>query len=323
MQYDLSFIIPARNEEFLKNTVEDILKNKRGATEVIVGLDGAWSDPPLEDHPDVNIIYYPKSIGQRAMMNRCVRLSRARYVCKVDAHCSFDEGWDVKMIDAFNELGEDDITMVSVMRNLWAFDWKCYKCGKRVYQDKESICPVCGTQMKKKMLWRAKRSPNSTSYRFNSQLEFKYFGEYKKKQEGDLAESMSLQGSCFMATRENYWEKELCDESWGSWGGQGAEVAIKTWLSGGRVICNKRTWYAHMFRTKQKTGFGFPYANPAREQKKAKNKLRDALLNNKWEKQVRPLSWLIEKFAPVPDWSDEDIASLKESETKDGRFPTS
>jgi len=320
MQYDLSFIIPARNEEFLKNTVEDILKNKRGATEVIVGLDGAWSDPPLEDHPDVNIIYYPKSIGQRAMMNRCVRLSRARYVCKVDAHCSFDEGWDVKMIDAFNELGEDDITMVSVMRNLWAFDWKCYKCGKRVYQDKDSICPVCGTQMKKKMLWRAKRSPNSTSYRFNNQLEFKYFGEYKEKQKGDLVESMSLQGSCFMATRENYWEKELCDESWGSWGGQGAEVAIKTWLSGGRVICNKRTWYAHMFRTKP--NFSFPYANPAREQLKAKNKLRDTFLNNKWEKQVRPLSWLIEKFSP-PDWSDEDIRKLKESEAKGGRFPTS
>jgi len=315
----LSIIIPSRSEEFLKNTVEDILKNKRGDTEVIVGLDGEWSDPPLEDHPDVNIIYYPKSIGQRAMMNRCASLSRSKYVMKSDAHCSFDEGFDVKMMDAFKETG-DNVTMVSVMKNLHAFDWKCYKCGKRVYQDKDSVCPVCGTQMKKKMLWRAKRSPNSTSYRFNSQLEFKYFGEYKEKQEGDLVESMSLQGSCFMATRENYWEKELCNESWGSWGGQGAEVAIKTWLSGGRVICNKRTWYSHLFRTKP--NFSFPYANPAREQLKAKNKLRDTFLNNKWEKQVRPLSWLVEKFSP-PDWSDEDIRKLKESEAKGGRFPTS
>ena len=174
--------------------------------------------------------------------------------------------------------------------------------------------------MKRKMLWRAKRSPNSTSYRFNSQLEFKYFGEYKKKQEGDLVETMSLQGSCFMTTRENYWKYELCDESWGSWGGQGSEVAIKTHTSGGKVICNKRTWYAHMFRTKP--GFSHPYSNPAREQLKAKNKLRDTFLNNKWEKQVRPLSWLIEKFSP-PDWSDEDIRKLKESEAKGGRFSTS
>ena len=309
----LSILIPSRNEEFLKNTVEDILKNKRGDTEVIVGLDGKWSEPPLDDHPDVKIIYYPKSIGQRAMMNRCARLSRAKYVMKVDAHCSFDEGFDVKMFDAFKETG-DNVTMVPVMRNLWAFDWKCFKCGKKVYQDKEPICPVCGTNMKKKMLWRAKRSPNSTSYRFNSQLEFKYFTEYKKKQEGDLVESMSLQGSCFMATRENYWEKELCDESWGSWGGQGAEVSIKTWLSGGRVIVNKRTWYAHMFRTKP--GFSHPYPNPGNEQRKAKNKLRDTFLNNKWEHQIHPLLWLVEKFWPVPGWTDKDLKNLKKSEFK-------
>jgi len=34
MQYDLAVIIPARAEEFLKNTVEDLLKNKRGNTQM-------------------------------------------------------------------------------------------------------------------------------------------------------------------------------------------------------------------------------------------------------------------------------------------------
>lgn len=42
---ELSVIIPSRHEEFLKNTVEDILKNKRGETEIIVGLDGQWANP--------------------------------------------------------------------------------------------------------------------------------------------------------------------------------------------------------------------------------------------------------------------------------------
>ena len=324
-KYKLSMCIPSRSEMFIKNTVEDLIKNKTDVTEIIVGLDGQWADPPIIDHPDVTIFYAPEAIGQRAMQNQCVRLSRAKFVCKVDAHTSFDKGWDVKMLEAFDELekqGETHITMVSVMRNLHAFDWKCQKCGCRIYQDKPPVCPDCGSKnMKRKMLWRAKRSPNSTSYRFNRQLEFKYFGEYKKKQEGDLVETMSLQGSCFMTTRENYWKYELCDESWGSWGGQGSEVAIKTHTSGGKVICNKRTWYAHMFRTKP--GFSHPYSNPAREQLKAKNKLRDTFLNNKWEKQVRPLSWLVEKFSPVPDWSDEDIRKLKESEAKGGRFSTS
>ena len=307
---DLSICIPSRNEEFLKNTIDDILEKIEGDTEVIAALDGAWAEPQIEDHERVTLIYFPKSIGQRAAQNRCARLSRAKYVMKVDAHCSFDRGFDVKMLEAFKETG-DNVTMVPVMRNLWAFDWKCHKCGKRIYQDKESVCPECGSKMKKKMKWKAKGSPNSSSYRVNSQLEFKYFGEYKKRQEKELGESMSLQGSCFMATRENYWEKELCNESWGSWGGQGAEVALKTWLSGGKVICNKRTWYAHMFRTKQKAGFGFPYSNPAREQKKAKDTLRKTFLTNSWPKQVYPLEWLVEKFSPVPDWDEKDIAKLK------------
>lgn len=299
---DLSILIPARNEEFLKNTVEDILKNMRGDTEIIVCLDGQWANPPLEDNDRVTILYVPEAVGQRAGQNRCARLSTAKYVMKVDAHCSFDEGFDVKMLEAFEELGEDNITMVPVMRNLHVFDWKCPKCGKKVYQDVPPVCPNCGSAMEKKILWRAKPSPNSTSYRFNKELEFKYFGDYKKKQVGDLVESMSLQGSCFMCTRENYWKNELCDESWGSWGGQGAEVAIKTWLSGGRVICNKRTWYAHLFRTKP--GFSHPYPNPAKEQQHAKGQLREIFLSDSWPKAVHKLEWLVEKFKPVPDWHD-------------------
>jgi len=111
---------------------------------------------------------------------------------------------------------------------------------------------------------------------------------------------MSIQGSCFMLTREKYWELNICDEKHGSWGQQGVEVACKTWLSGGRVIVNKKTWYAHMFRT-QGGDFGFPYPNPGI--KKAREYSRDLWINNKWDKAVRPFSWLIEKFDP-PDWSN-------------------
>jgi glycosyltransferase involved in cell wall biosynthesis len=309
MKMDLSILIPSRNEMFLKNTVEDILKNMRGNTEVIVCLDGQWSDPPIMDDDRVTIIYVPESIGQRAGQNVCARVSRAKYVMKVDAHCNFDEGFDVKMLDAFKRLedsGETNITMVPVMRNLHVFDWKCMKCGKKWYQGpvpEKCQDPNCdGKRFKRKIVWRAKRSPNSTSYYFNNEMEFKYFGEYKAKQIGDLVETMSLQGSCFMARRENYWENELCDESWGSWGGQGAEVAVKTWLSGGRVICNKNTWYAHMFRTQP--GFSHPYPNPARDQQRAKDNLRRIFLVDNWPKAKRKLSWIIEKFSPVPTWEN-------------------
>ena len=121
---------------------------------------------------------------------------------------------------------------------------------------------------------------------------------------------MSLQGSCWMLTREKYWELGICDEKFGGWGSQGIEVAVKTWLSGGRVIVNHKTWYAHMFRT-QGGDFGFPYSISGKDQKKAQAYGRDLFFNNKWPQQTKPLSWLIEKFWPVKGWTDKDLKSLK------------
>ncbi len=306
MNYDLSILIPARNEEFLLQTVQDLIRHKTAKTEILVGLDGYW-DRTLPDHDDLRIVYFPESIGQRAMQNKLAKISKAKYVMKVDAHCSFDEGFDQKMLDAFKEL-DDDVTMVPLMRNLWAFDWKCMKCGSRWFQgpppthcmkmDGENVVrhEECdGADFTKRMIWKPnEKRPRNTAYGFDTNLQFWYFNELKRLQQGDLVETMSLQGSCFMCTRENYWDKELCDESWGSWGQQGTEVALKTWLSGGRVICNKRTWYAHMFRTQP--GFSFPYPQSGHSQQKARQISQDTFFNNKWPEQTLPLSWLLEKF---------------------------
>jgi len=304
---DLSILIPARNEIFLARTIEDILQNIEGETEIIAVLDGEWANPGIPLHDRVNIIKYPESIGQRAATNKAASMSQAKYLMKLDPHCAFDKGFDVKMMDDM----QDDWTMVPLMKNLHAFDWVCPVCGNRRYQGPApTICEPCGKFVEHEMdvVWRAKDSPNSTAYRFTRELQFKYFPELKKRQEGDLVETMSLQGSCFMATRDKYWELGLCDESWGSWGQQGTEVALKTWLSGGRVICNKKTWYAHMFRTQP--GFNWPYPAPGKSQQKARQISRDIFLNDKWDKAIHPLSWLIDKFAPIPDWENDPTKGI-------------
>jgi len=300
---------------FLKNTIEDILQHREADTEIIALLDGEWTDPPVPQNDRVNIIYVPKSVGQRGAANLACKLSKAKYIMKVDAHCSFDQGFDRKMIEAFKKTG-DNVTMVPIMRNLWAFDWKCYKCGKREYQDRIPKCPNCGNEMKRKMLWIGKRRPQSTSYCFNKTPQFKYFEDYKHrpeyikdKEEKGLTQSMSLQGSSFMCTRKKYWELNLCDEKLGNWGNQGIEVACKTWLSGGMVLCNHNTWYAHLFRTK--SNFGFPWPVSGRDQEKVKKNVRDLFWKNKWDKAIHPVSWLVEKFWPVPDWEQKDLDRLK------------
>ena len=154
--YDLSIIIPARNEEFLNRTIEGVLENKRGNTEIIVVLDGLWAVEPIPQHKDVTVIYLPKNIGQRAAMNMMVRISRAKYIMKLDAHCMVSEGFDQIMMDDM----QDDWTMVPTMYNLHALDWVCKKCGNTFLWNSLSATntnsnhPNFDTFIHTKRLWR-------------------------------------------------------------------------------------------------------------------------------------------------------------------------
>lgn len=314
--YDLSIIIPSRNEEWLKNTVEDILKNKRGATEVIVVLDGLWSNPPLADHEDVTILYTPVPYGQREATNMGVRLSKAKYIMKCDAHVAFDEGFDVKMIDGFKEVG-DNVTMVPAMYNLHVFDWKCMKCGKRTYMGPTPHkCEDCDNvrDFKKKLVWKPRLNRRTEFWMFDSEPHFQYWPDYKKRPEaqGQIVETMSLIGACFMLTRERYWALNICDKEFGSWGSQGIEVACKSFLSGGRLMVNKNTWFSHMFRTQK--DFGFPYPQSNTQVQNAKKRAKEMFFGGKFKGQVRPLSWMIEHFWPIPGWSVQDLDNLKKLE---------
>lgn len=316
---------------FVTRTVQDILEHKRGKTEIIVGLDGygygntAWPEEGIPDHPDVRIVHVSEARGQRGMTNTLARLSKAKYLAKCDAHCTFDEGFDVKLMAAM--AGHDDWTVVPIMRNLHAFDWKCMKCGKRTYQGptpttKKAFtqCQDCHnddvTKFQRKMVWQPKhRTPNSTAYCFDPEPHFQYFNSFKKRPEGqgDLTPTMSLQGSFFMLTRDKYWSLNICDEGFGSWGSQGIEVACKTWLSGGQVMCVQTTWYAHMFRT-QGGDFSFPYPQQQSKVEVAKKSARELFFDGKWEQQKHPVSWLVEKFWPIEHWTDKDLADLKARE---------
>ena len=210
---------------------------------------------------------------------------------------------------------QDDWTVVPIMRNLWGFDWKCPD-GHTRYQGRSGVCEECGKETTRDFKWIGKSNPQNKSYCFNTEPQFRYFKEYTKRdeykkmlKETGMTESMSLQGSFFMLTREKYWELNICDEDFGSWGSQGLEVAIKTWLSGGKVMVSHKTWYAHMFRT-QGGDFGFPYPQKDRKVKENRKLAREFFFNNRFEKAVHPLSWLIRKFSPVPEWTEEKINEL-------------
>jgi len=302
---DLSVLIPARNEMFLSRTVASVLENARADTEVIVVFDGQWAVPGFELPQDsrVTVLYNAVPWGQRAATNQAARLSRAKYIMKLDAHCTVDEGFDVKlMVDC-----EPDWTVIPKMYNLHAFDWVCDNCGKRTYQGPTPTkCGHCNHGVHTRdIVWKPRLHRMTDAWRFDRELHFQYWGAFKARPEaqGDISETLCNLGACWFMHRDRYWELGGLDEKHGSWGQMGVEISCKSWLSGGRQVVNKKTWYSHMFRT-QGGDFGFPYHNPNSDVERCRQYSRDLWLNDRWPLAKRKFRWLIEHFAPVPGWED-------------------
>ena len=343
----LSVLIPSRNEEFLERTITGVLQASEADTEVIVVLDGEWSVTPLQQHPRVTIVYLPESIGQRAASNLAAKLSKAKYIMKLDAHCILDQGFDRKLIEAH----EPGMTQIPRLYNLHAFNWKCKECGDETYQgpmpkkchapdweaidkaeekvkvgveDKKNLpdkysanCP--GKDFERVIVWAprdGKAVPErrvSDFWRFDHTLHFQYWREFGKRAEGkgDICDVMGNLGACWFMERDRYWEIDGLDEDHGSWGQMGVEISCKTWLSGGRQVVNKNTWFSHLFRTQGGT-FGFPYPQSAKAVGEAREHSKKLWMENTWDKQVHRLPWMINKFKP-PEWDTKGIIYYTDS----------
>lgn len=313
---DLSIIIPALNEQFLSRTIEDILSNIEGDTEVIALCDGYWPNPGVKDNPRVTLIHHTEPMGQRQSTNEGVRLSTAKFVMKCDAHCAFDRGFDIKLMSNC----EKDWTVVPSMKRLHVYDMICQECGNRMYQDKGGICDKCGSEnTKQEMVWQNRRGKAVDYMWFDTEFKFSYFDnnylrpygpdakvKYHHKHrdwaKDKITDQMVCIGACWMMHRERYWEIGGMDENHGSWGQMGVELACKSWLSGGRQVVNRNTWFAHLFRTTKK--LGFPYHLSGKAIQKARKYSQNIWTNNLWDKAVHPLSLMIKKFAPLPGWDE-------------------
>lgn len=297
----LSVVIPARNEMFLPRTVQSVLDAIRGDTEVIVVCDGSWPCEPLQDNPRLTMIHFSEPVGQRAATNAGMAISRAKYVMKLDAHCSIAEGFDL----ALTAECDYDWTVVPRLFNLHAFDWVC-ECGKRLYQCPTPTACDCGQpRYKREIVWKPRLNRRSDFMRFDSALHFQYWRDYEHRDESkpELAPVLGNLGACWLMHRRRYKRLGGLDERHGSWGQMGTEISCKSWLSGGQQLVNKKTWYSHMFRT-QGGDFGFPYQLSDKQVARARARSRELWIEGKWKYAVKPLRWLIEKFAPVPDWEN-------------------
>src|SRR3990167_11020009 len=176
----LSILIPARNEKYLQQTVDDVFGHAEGEIELLVGMDGGGSDlsfdkPLHEMNPKTNVIFSTEPIGQRAMMNVLAKKATGDYLMKLDAHISLSQGFDVAK--------KKDIEPDSV------------------------IVPSLGKLNVKE--WTIPPTPLNSNFVLNTNLEFHYALNIPEL----VHETMTIQGSGFMVSRENYWKWNLCDEA--------------------------------------------------------------------------------------------------------------
>jgi hypothetical protein len=103
--------------------------------------------------------------------------------------------------------------------------------------------------------------------------------------------------------KDYFYKLELMnEESYGPFWNEAQEIGLKCWLSGGRVIRNKKTWYAHLHKGK-KYGRGYMLNNLHLEKGAifTKNWFH---FKKAWSKQTLPLQYLIKHFWPIPGWDE-------------------
>lgn len=286
----LSVIIPARNEQFLKKTIEDVLKNSTEEIEVIAVIDEGT--PEYVQDERVTYIKFGRSRGMRACINAAVAISTGDYIMKLDGHCMVGEGFDKILKDA-----SDDCTVqVPTRKRLDAENWCIQEVGKPdinymylSYPEVEDDFGGPGLNGKEWVEKNKDRNLDSEK----------------------IVDLMSFQGSGWFMEKSYFYELELMDEkNYGHFWNEAQEIGLKAWLGRGRVIRNKNTWYAHLHKGK-KYGRGYFLSKASVDQGASYTK-KWMQFRGAWDKQVKPLSWLIKHFCP-PTWNSEKLNKLIEN----------
>lgn len=281
----LSVIIPSRNEIFLQRTIQDLLEKAVGDIEVIAVLDGYW--PPREElvlDRRVTYLHRGASRGMRSGINSAIAIARGEWIMKCDAHCMFAPGFD----ETLTQNMEDDWLVIPRRKRLEPFNWEIKDVGK----------PDVDYEFLSYPLWK----PDEVG--IHGTIWTERIRERLGKPEYDIDENMSFQGSCWVANKKYFMENiyPMQEEGYGTFIGEPQEIGLKYWLGGGKTMVNKKTWYAHWHKGKE-NGRGYSIGKSGLIAGNAYSV--DYWMNNKWEKRIHDIQWLVERFMPVPTWPED------------------
>ena len=284
----VSVLVPSRNERFLIPTVQDVLTKATGDLEVIVTLDDC-SDaafaaltaeaPFLLADSRVVLLQQPKAIGMREAINVAAAAAKGDYLMKIDGHVLMAPGFDLAL------QAEIEPNWVVVPRR-YALDpihW-CIAADRPFIDYHYLSWPYVdpANPVMHGRWWRERQAA---------------------RKDVDFDDEMSSQGSCWFMSRHHWTENlhGLSTIGYGDFIQEFQEVGGKTWLGGGAVKVNKRTWYAHLHKGKT---FGRGYKVSKSGWAHGVKYSADMWMNNRWTGRVHDMAWLVEKFWPVPTWPE-------------------
>ena len=271
----VSIIIPSRNEMFLEKTVDDIFNKARGEFEVIVICDEKWQE--LNPRPNLRVLKKTGKPGLRSAINQGVKESQGPFIMKADGHCMFGEGFDVIL----SADCQDNWVSIPRRFSLDPLTWTIRDF--RPIVDYEYFCfPFVDEVMSVKTggKWHEKTANNKDVL---------------------IDDNMAFQGSCWFTTKKHLESIDgfEYDATGDEFVLESEELSNKTWLSGGRCIINKNTWYAHLHKGRQ---FGRGYFINKWPMKRQRRHHADYWMNDRWPKAIHKMEWLIDKFMPIPGW---------------------
>lgn len=273
----LTVIIPSKTEIFLKQTIEDVLKNATGDVEVIPVVDGYW--PPKEEIvSDPRVTYLHLEPSQKAQkrhgINKAVEMCHGDFVMSLDAHCMVAPGFDEQLIKDH----EPNWVQVPRRNRLDAEHWSLQpQSDNRPPIDYEYI------------MWPLQFDPPALHG-------FKWDARTLERWNIPIDDTVQFQGSCWFMTKEWFERRGFMQvEGYTGWGQEAEEITMETYKNGGFVKTNKNTWYAHLHKGEK---YGRMYWMSRQE-----NRNSYAYAWDKWTNQNKDFFIsLVEKYGPFPGW---------------------
>ena len=259
--------------------VREVYKKATGDFEVIVGFDGP-PYIPLPEYEKLTILELPWQ-GTKPTINKMAKIAKGKYLLKTDAHCMFAEGFD--------EVLQEDIEYNWVVTPrfyvLNAEEWKWQ--DNRFYDYFKLPCP----------------------FTYKHGFMFQAGGHWKERTgerlDIPIDDNMKLHGSAFFVHRDFFWNclGGLNSEGYGTWNGEDIEISMKTWLGPweGKLKVHKNTWYAHMHRGGQRPR---EWHVSYREAYRSAAWTARYWMANEWAERKHDITWLIDRFSPVPGWPE-------------------